>query len=64
MTMTTTRCATCNREIPPGAGRYVTADGTYCTSCGLPFPLGAKVRVQITITGLDRHNKEATHDKQ
>ncbi|OPY01451.1 MAG: hypothetical protein A4E60_01688 [Syntrophorhabdus sp. PtaB.Bin047] len=62
--MTPSHCTTCGREIREGAGRYVTADGTYCTSCGLPFPLGPGVRVTITITGLDRHNKEATHDKQ
>ncbi len=61
--MTPSHCSICNREIPEGAGRYVTPDGVYCVSCGLPFPLGPGVRVQITIIDpehrLDRYaNKD------
>lgn len=68
--MTPSICFTCGREIPEGQGRYVTADGTYCSSCGLPFPLGPRTKVTITIIDpdgkLDRYqqHKEATHDKQ
>lgn len=47
--MTPSICFTCGREIPEGQGRYVTADGTYCLSCGLPFPLST-ARVTIVIT--------------
>ncbi|NLT23081.1 MAG: hypothetical protein GXX82_08545 [Syntrophorhabdus sp.] len=56
-------CGTCGSPIPEGQGRYITPDGIFCQACGLPFPLGPGVRVQIIITGLeDRHqdNKEAT----
>lgn len=64
MTLTCATCHTCGREIPEGTGRYVTHDGIYCSTCGLPFPLGAKVRVQITIIDpegkLDRYGKEAS----
>jgi len=59
----TVHCTTCGREILPGTGRYVTHDGIYCSTCGLPFPLGPGVRVQITIIDpehrLDRYaNKD------
>jgi hypothetical protein len=46
----TSICSTCGCKIPDGAGRYVTADGVYCVSCGLPFPLGPLVKVTIVDT--------------
>ncbi|NLT23485.1 MAG: hypothetical protein GXX82_10595 [Syntrophorhabdus sp.] len=51
--MTPSHCSTCGREIQEGKGRYVTAEGVYCLQCGLPFPLGPQVKVQIIITGLE-----------
>lgn len=42
-------CTTCGREIPEGTGRYSTPDGIYCSTCGLPFPLGPNVKVTITV---------------
>ncbi|OPY00995.1 MAG: hypothetical protein A4E60_01940 [Syntrophorhabdus sp. PtaB.Bin047] len=62
--MTPSICSTCGCEIREGQGRYVTHDGVFCTSCGLPFPLGPGAKVTIVITDpegkLDRYSKEAS----
>lgn len=58
----TSICFTCGREIPEGAGRYITPDGVFCSTCGPPFPLGDGVKVTITIIDpegkLDRYTNK------
>jgi hypothetical protein len=46
----TVHCSTRGTEIQEGQGRYSTPDGIYCSQCGLPFPLGPNVKIQIVIT--------------
>ncbi len=61
---TDSRCTSCGTPIPPGTGRYITPDGIYRTRCGLPFPLGPNVRVQITSAGIEGkqdQKQEVTH---
>jgi len=50
----TSTCTTCGCEIREGQGRYVTPDGVYCSTCGLPFPLST---ARVTITILDPEHR-------